>query len=94
MYSSTGPLELSVVLCDDAHIQELNREWRGIDAPTDVLSFEMDYDDGEEDFVDVENLEEGVLEEEESDSEDEEDEVDYDALEGDDLDDGEVGFLS
>lgn len=31
--------ELSIVLCDDAYIRELNREWRGIDAPTDVLSF-------------------------------------------------------
>lgn len=31
--------ELSVVLCDDAVIQPLNRDWRGKDAPTDVLSF-------------------------------------------------------
>jgi len=42
-----GPLELSLVLCDDSHIQNLNKEWRGKDAPTDVLSFEMGegYDD-------------------------------------------------
>ncbi len=33
--------ELSVVLCDDAFIQPLNAEWRGKDAPTDVLSFAM-----------------------------------------------------
>ena len=32
-------VELSVVLCDDAFIHELNREWRGKDKPTDVLSF-------------------------------------------------------
>lgn len=32
---------VSLVLCDDAHIQQLNREHRGKDAPTDVLSFEM-----------------------------------------------------
>jgi hypothetical protein len=32
---------LSLVLCDDATIRRLNRESRGIDAPTDVLSFEM-----------------------------------------------------
>ena len=40
-----APLELSLVLCDDAHIQELNREWRGVDAPTDVLSFELEDDE-------------------------------------------------
>lgn len=32
---------LSLVLCDDAHIRSLNREYRGKDAPTDVLSFEI-----------------------------------------------------
>jgi ssRNA-specific RNase YbeY (16S rRNA maturation enzyme) len=32
---------LSLVLCDDAHIQQLNKEFRGKDAPTDVLSFEI-----------------------------------------------------
>ncbi len=31
--------ELSVVLCDDARIAELNAAWRGVDGPTDVLSF-------------------------------------------------------
>jgi len=35
------PAELSVVLCDDPFIQALNREHRGKDAPTDVLSFAM-----------------------------------------------------
>ena len=29
----------SLVLCDDAFIQPLNRDFRGKDAPTDVLSF-------------------------------------------------------
>ncbi|KAL4528549.1 hypothetical protein Ndes2437A_g03114 [Nannochloris sp. 'desiccata'] len=45
--SPPGPLELSLVLCDDSHIRDLNKEWRGKDAPTDVLSFEMGegYDD-------------------------------------------------
>src|SRR2546426_3142362 len=32
-------VELSVLFCDDPVIQALNREYRGIDQPTDVLSF-------------------------------------------------------
>ena len=36
--------QLSLTLCDDAFIQQLNNEWRSIDAPTDVLSFPMDDD--------------------------------------------------
>jgi probable rRNA maturation factor len=36
--------EVSVVLCDDAEIHALNKEWRGVDAPTDVLSFPMEED--------------------------------------------------
>ncbi|KAK9827136.1 hypothetical protein WJX74_007858 [Apatococcus lobatus] len=43
--SFPGNTELSVVLCDDCHIQDLNREHRGKDAPTDVLSFPMGDDD-------------------------------------------------
>jgi probable rRNA maturation factor len=31
--------ELSIVLVDDQEIQQLNREYRGIDRSTDVLSF-------------------------------------------------------
>lgn len=36
-----GGAELSLVLCDDAFIRPLNRDYRGKDAPTDVLSFAM-----------------------------------------------------
>jgi probable rRNA maturation factor len=34
-----GPVEVSVVLADDATIKDLNRRYRGIDKPTNVLSF-------------------------------------------------------
>lgn len=40
-----GPFEVSLVLCDDPCIRELNKEWRGKDAATDVLSFEMNNED-------------------------------------------------
>ena len=33
--------ELSILLCDNKKIHELNKEYRGIDRPTDVLSFPM-----------------------------------------------------
>jgi probable rRNA maturation factor len=36
--------EVSVLLCDDAFIQKLNHKWRGIDRPTNVLSFPAPYD--------------------------------------------------
>jgi probable rRNA maturation factor len=36
-----GASEVSVRLVDDREIRALNREWRGKDQPTDVLSFAM-----------------------------------------------------
>eukprot|EP00326_Haptolina_ericina_P028135 CAMPEP_0181184604 /NCGR_PEP_ID=MMETSP1096-20121128/9057_1 /TAXON_ID=156174 ORGANISM="Chrysochromulina ericina, Strain CCMP281" /NCGR_SAMPLE_ID=MMETSP1096 /ASSEMBLY_ACC=CAM_ASM_000453 /LENGTH=166 /DNA_ID=CAMNT_0023273381 /DNA_START=44 /DNA_END=544 /DNA_ORIENTATION=- len=34
--------QLSLTLCDDSFIHGLNRQWRGVDRPTDVLSFPLD----------------------------------------------------
>ena len=34
--------QLSLTLCDDDMIRDLNSEWRSVDRPTDVLSFPMD----------------------------------------------------
>lgn len=41
-------LELTVRLVDNDEMQELNREYRGKDAPTNVLSFPCDWDLPEE----------------------------------------------
>src|SRR5437660_844549 len=34
-----GEVEVGLTVTGDAEIRELNRDYRGIDAPTDVLSF-------------------------------------------------------
>ena len=39
------PVEISLLLTDNATIHELNRDYRGKDAPTDVLSFAMEEGD-------------------------------------------------
>ena len=39
------PAELSVVITDDETVQDLNRRYRAVDAPTDVLSFGPGPDD-------------------------------------------------
>ncbi len=45
------PAEVSVTLCSEEYIHELNKRYRGIDRPTDVLSFPLyedgNFDDGE-----------------------------------------------
>ena len=35
------PARVSVTLCDAAHIHTLNKQYRGVDKPTDVLSFPL-----------------------------------------------------
>ena len=41
--------EISVLLCDNAKIHEIDREYRHIDRPTDVISFALNEGDGYED---------------------------------------------
>ena len=36
---STKNVEVAIVLTDDSAVRALNKQWRGIDAPTNVLSF-------------------------------------------------------
>lgn len=60
--------EVNVVLTDNEGIRQINKEYRTIDAPTDVLSFPMlefetpsDFGGVEEDFADCFNPETGEL---------------------------------
>lgn len=46
--SASVDAEITVVLTDDTHIRALNRDYLGIDAPTDVLSFPASEIDGSE----------------------------------------------
>lgn len=45
-WTSSEPAELTLVITDDDGIQGLNRDFLGIDAPTDVLAFSAREDDG------------------------------------------------
>jgi probable rRNA maturation factor len=40
-----GTREFSIMLCDDAYIQQLNHDFRGYNKPTNVLSFPSDMPD-------------------------------------------------
>ena len=42
--------EVSLLFCDDSFMQELNRQYRGKDEPTDVLSFAAFADNEEKGF--------------------------------------------
>jgi len=43
-----GSIEVSVLVGDDAALHQLNRDYRGVDAPTDVLSFADDEEAGDD----------------------------------------------
>jgi probable rRNA maturation factor len=46
--TSAPPGELAIVLTNDAAIRVLNRDWRGVDKPTNVLSFPASRSSGTE----------------------------------------------
>ncbi|MFV3074612.1 rRNA maturation RNase YbeY [Niveispirillum fermenti] len=70
-----GPLEMSLVLADDATVQDLNRNYRGKDKPTNVLSFAL-YADGGEDGTEGE-WDETIDEIDHSDEADSEDDTEF-----------------
>ena len=45
--SKKKPVIVSISIVDDAAIRKLNKKHRGKDEPTDVLSFDINEDDGE-----------------------------------------------
>lgn len=45
MLERKGRRAVSVMVCDNAAIRELNAQWRDVDRATDVLSFPMEDDD-------------------------------------------------
>ena len=45
--SAPADAALTIVLSDDAKLHEMNRQWMGVDAPTDVLSFPAEETDPE-----------------------------------------------
>lgn len=45
LHGIDAEVELSLVISDDVAVRELNRRYRGIDQPTDVLSFALHSDD-------------------------------------------------
>ncbi len=46
LYGLSEAVQVSVVLCNDERIHHFNRDFRGVDRPTDVLSFALN--EGEE----------------------------------------------
>jgi probable rRNA maturation factor len=45
--SASTDSDMTIVLTDDSQLRELNREYLGVDAPTDVLSFPANEEDPE-----------------------------------------------
>lgn len=45
--------EVSVLLTEDGHIRDLNHDWRGVDRPTDVLSWAQEQEPAAQEHEDL-----------------------------------------
>lgn len=54
--------EVSITIVDNARIHEINKEYRSIDRPTDVISFAIEDNDDEFEIIFDELLDEGDIE--------------------------------
>lgn len=74
--------EVSLTFVDDASIHELNKQYRGIDKPTDVLSFAMSEMGDDEIDINYDDLEEVELDDTEADEDDNDDASEDDTSSG------------
>lgn len=51
LHNLSDMTEVDITIVDDEEIHSLNREYRNVDRPTDVLSFALDEDGGEPELV-------------------------------------------
>ncbi len=52
LHGLTEQTEVDITIVDDEEIHRLNREYRNVDRPTDVLSFALDEGDEEPELID------------------------------------------
>jgi len=65
----TQEIGVSIAITDDEEVRDLNRNFRGVDYTTDVLSFSAEEEPDFEEYVDTDALDEDATEDEETEDE-------------------------